>query len=358
MKLHVVAGFLGSGKTTAISVAAGILSRQGATVSIITNDQGKYLVDTDYVQSLGIGSAEVTGGCFCCQYDQLVSQIDLLRTTLRPSVVFAESVGSCTDLVATVVKPLEKFSGQYIDQISFSTFVDARILLDWWHGRPLPFEPDTNYIWEKQLEEADILVVNKIDLLTASELQSIRMMVAEYPSKTFLLQNSLDTESVKQWLEALVDARRENHRTVEVDYERYGQGEANLAWLDECIEFKTKDASALIAARMFMETLLQKLSAGALAIGHVKGLVTSDGRSHKFSYTTIPPVNPLASFPAESSDKVLLGLNARVQVSPGQLSGIVAESVEAARRGDTTVITEKNLSVFKPGYPQPTHRFA
>jgi G3E family GTPase len=356
MKLHLVAGFLGSGKTTAITLAARILSRQGATVSIITNDQGKYLVDTDYVQSLGIGATEVTGGCFCCQYDQLISQIDLLRATLKPSVVFAESVGSCTDLVATVLKPLEKFNAGAIEQISFSTFVDARILLDWWRGRALPFASDTNYIWEKQLEEAEILIVNKIDLLSASEVSSIQAMVGEYPSKTFLLQNSLDTGSVERWLDTVTDCKPEQHKTVKVDYERYGLGEANLSWLDECIEFNAKGGSALIAARKFMDTLLQKLSAEAFAIGHVKALVTSNGRSHKFSYTTIPQVNALASFPAEASAKVLLGLNARVQVSPDQLRKVVAESIDAARRGNTTLITEKNFSVFRPGYPQPTHR--
>lgn len=358
MKLHLVAGFLGSGKTTAITIAAGILETRGTRASIITNDQGNYLVDSRYVQSLGITGAEVSGGCFCCQYDQLVSQIDLLKTTQKPSVMFAESVGSCTDLVATVLKPLEKFHAQHFDHISFSTFVDARILLDWSQGRPLPFQPDTNYIWEKQLEEAEILVVNKIDLLTSSEMESIRAMVAEFPSKIFLLQNSLDNASVEQWLATVAGSGAEVRRTIEVDYQRYGTGEANLAWLDESIEFVTQDLSAFSVAKKFLDTFIRKLRAGAFAVGHVKVLLTLNDRSYKLSYTTIPAADPLRSFPDETSSKVLLGLNARVQVSPDQLKEMVAESIDAARSGDFAVITEKNLSVFRPGYPQPTHRMS
>ena len=46
MQIHLVGGFLGSGKTTAIIAAARQLISRGQTVGIITNDQGKFLVDT------------------------------------------------------------------------------------------------------------------------------------------------------------------------------------------------------------------------------------------------------------------------------------------------------------------------
>jgi G3E family GTPase len=46
MKLHLVGGFLGSGKTTAIGGAARELVRRGVSVGVVTNDQGGLLVDT------------------------------------------------------------------------------------------------------------------------------------------------------------------------------------------------------------------------------------------------------------------------------------------------------------------------
>jgi len=104
--LHLIGGFLGSGKTTAIINAAKILMRRGMKVGVVTNDQGKYLVDTAFFKLSDVPAVEVTGGCFCCNYHDLEEQIRTLENQVKPHVIFAESVGSCADLVATVVKPL------------------------------------------------------------------------------------------------------------------------------------------------------------------------------------------------------------------------------------------------------------
>src|SRR5512142_726693 len=104
--LHLVGGFLGSGKTTAIINAAKRLIAQGRRVGVITNDQGKYLVDTAFFRLESIPALEVTGGCFCCNYDDLKGRLAQLIASAGPEVIFAESVGSCADIVATVVKPL------------------------------------------------------------------------------------------------------------------------------------------------------------------------------------------------------------------------------------------------------------
>ena len=140
MKVHLVAGFLGSGKTTAITNTSKLLIDKGFTASIITNDQGRFQVDSHFVKSLQIANAEVSGGCFCCNYNQLDEQIELLRNEVKPDLIFAESVGSCTDLVATVLKPLLNFKSAEIEKLTFTTFVDARLLLTFFRGNELPFE--------------------------------------------------------------------------------------------------------------------------------------------------------------------------------------------------------------------------
>ncbi|MBZ0290182.1 MAG: cobalamin biosynthesis protein P47K, partial [Anaerolineae bacterium] len=99
MDVHVVGGFLGSGKTTAIIGAAKHLVAQGKRVGIITNDQGRYLVDTAFFRLADMPTVEVSGGCFCCNYGDLMMQIDTLTQQAQPDVIFAESVGSCADIV-------------------------------------------------------------------------------------------------------------------------------------------------------------------------------------------------------------------------------------------------------------------
>jgi G3E family GTPase len=62
MQLHLVGGFLGSGKTTAILEAARLLIERGQRVGIITNEQGKHLVDSGFLRASGLPALEVTGG--------------------------------------------------------------------------------------------------------------------------------------------------------------------------------------------------------------------------------------------------------------------------------------------------------
>ena len=92
MKFHLIGGFLGSGKTTAIIGAARHLIAQGKRVGVVTNDQGKYLVDTAFFQAADLPTVEVTGGCFCCNYDDLGARLSQLKDSAQPDVIFAESV--------------------------------------------------------------------------------------------------------------------------------------------------------------------------------------------------------------------------------------------------------------------------
>ena len=92
-----VGGFLASGKTTLILAAARELERRGLRSAMVWNDQGNDLVDSHYAALSGTHSGEVTGGCFCCRLSQLIDAIHDLRAH-APDVIFAEPVGSCTDL--------------------------------------------------------------------------------------------------------------------------------------------------------------------------------------------------------------------------------------------------------------------
>src|SRR6185436_10141252 len=78
MKIHLLSGFLGSGKTTAIQMAAKRLIASGVKTGVITNDQGLKLVDGDLIQSLHIPGRQVVNGCFCCNYEQLEGAVDSL----------------------------------------------------------------------------------------------------------------------------------------------------------------------------------------------------------------------------------------------------------------------------------------
>src|SRR5438477_6928699 len=170
-----IGGFLGAGKTTCVAKLAQNLSGQGVRVGLITNDQGSELVDTAMLRSRGFATEEIPGGCFCCRFNSLVEAADRLTAATRPEVFIAEPVGSCTDLVATVTYPLRRIYGDNFAITPLSVLADPiRALRIFGLEEGGKFSEKVLYIYRKQLEEADFIVINKCDLLDASKRQLLR----------------------------------------------------------------------------------------------------------------------------------------------------------------------------------------
>src|SRR6476646_10911370 len=81
-----VGGFLGAGKTTLLAAAAERLADQGKRVALVTNDQAANLVDTAVLKEKDLPVDEVSGGCFCCKFDDLISAMDHLVHAGHPDV--------------------------------------------------------------------------------------------------------------------------------------------------------------------------------------------------------------------------------------------------------------------------------
>lgn len=345
MRIHVVGGFLGSGKTTAIRQAAAQLTAQGQRVGIITNDQGQYLVDTAFFRAEALPTGEVTGGCFCCNYDDLDAQINTLQNST--DVIFAETVGSCADLVATVIKPLQRLRH---DSVTFSVFADVRLFRAWLRGDLLPLSDDIGYIFGKQIEEAGLLVLNKADLLTPaerSELQTTRL-----PDQQVRLQNSLDAADVAGWV-ALLDTAAVANTVLDIDYDRYGAGEAQLAWLDEAIVLAKADREAVIR---IIRAIVQAVRQQNLPVGHLKFFAQGGTASCKISFTTLDQAGWEAQIPALAGESVQLLINARVEVEAQRLRELVHLALERAQQGQGWTYAKTSVDVFHPGFPRPTHR--
>src|SRR5687767_3566513 len=152
MQVYLIGGFLGSGKTTAIQKACTTLQRKGVRVGVVTNDQGQQLVDSGYMAGFNIPVEEVTNGCFCCNYSDLEQRIQHLQAVHQPEIIFAESVGSCTDLVATVLHPLQQFHPDI--RVAIAVFADACVLPALLKGSRI-LHDQVKYIYKKQLDEAD-----------------------------------------------------------------------------------------------------------------------------------------------------------------------------------------------------------
>ncbi|MBS1747010.1 MAG: hypothetical protein JST21_12635 [Bacteroidetes bacterium] len=352
MQLHLVSGFLGSGKTTAIQTACVTLIDEGRAVGVITNDQGIRLVDTEYFESIGISNRQVINGCFCCNYAALDENIQSLIQADNPDIIFAESVGSCTDIVATVMKPLLLFNSG-ID-VTISTFADAQLLyMLLIEKRNLLNEP-VEYIYTKQLEEAGTIVISKIDLIAEEKFNAIQnFLQQQYPGKNIIAINGREKSSVTSWLNFISPlVQRCIPASLNIDYNLYGTGEAMLAWLDTVLQISAVKDDAPSIARLLAQTVYKKIKDEGYTIGHLKFLIDA---SIKLSYTAAEQNLIATSDEINTTSSVVV--NARVQTSPEVLKQIVDTAIEEIQREKNCTIIKESYTAFQPGFPSPAHRF-
>jgi len=229
-----IGGFLGAGKTTCVAKLAEQLSTAGLKVGLITNDQGSELVDTAMLRSRGFATEEIPGGCFCCRFNSLVDAANKLTQQNRPDVFIAEPVGSCTDLVATVTYPLRRMYGGDFAVAPLSVLLDpvrAQRVLGLAEGGK--FSEKVLYIYRKQLEEADLIVINKRELLDTAQLAQLQAKLsAEFPRGEILAVSARNGAGLADWFARIASAEQPGGEAMAVDYKVYADGEALLGWLN------------------------------------------------------------------------------------------------------------------------------
>jgi len=267
-------------------------------------------------------------------------------------VIFAESVGSCTDIVATVLKPLTVFRPEA--PATLSVVADSVLLKMLLLEKRSLFEPEVEYIFRKQIEEASLVLLNKSDLLSTAEMENLVPAVEKaFGSRTILPLEAANPDSVARWLRVLDDWRQPTGPSMDVDYEIYASGEAMMGWLDEDVVIRAHDNMAGSAARELVNRVNAALEQSGYPIGHVKWLINEET---KLSLTGLsgPPLFPF--FP--EAGEVRLLLNARVQVHPTKITEILNNCISMTSEQTGAHISVSGHSAFQPGYPRPEHRMA
>jgi G3E family GTPase len=350
-RLILVGGFLGAGKTTLLLEAARRLTAAGRRVGIITNDQGEQLVDTAMARRDNLAVVEVAGGCFCCRFPDLLTSIRRLQDTVAPDIIFGEPVGSCTDLVATVLRPLRT---QYPDQFELAPLT---ILID--PRRELDVFPTTvDYLYHKQLAEADMIVLSKSDTLDADAVhERLDQLAGAYPSAHVMSMSARSGDGLDEWLEACLAQTAHVRQALDIDYLQYAEAEACLGWLNASVVIT---ADRPFAPGEWLAALLKQLEqafgAAGMPVAHVKINVETDEGALKASLTQLgSPVSWDTRTANNSSSEVRFTINARVHSEPHQLETLarefVARSLPDGARQEWT-----HFECFSPSPPVPTFR--
>lgn len=159
MPVLVLSGFLGAGKTTLIQGLLAQARRENLRIALISNELGALGVDKALLAAGGRAYVELEGGCVCCELsDDLVETLDRLQREVDPDRFVIETSG--------VALP-------YDTQLNFfrppaRDFIGDDIAVVLVNAEQLAEERDLEGTFEDQVQSADLLVLNKLDLVDSA----------------------------------------------------------------------------------------------------------------------------------------------------------------------------------------------
>ena len=172
MKILLLSGFLGSGKTSALLQLAAHLVRTsdqgGTSVMIIENEIGEVGVDDKVLKAQGLQVKELFAGCACCTGGaDLLSDIRTIRDSVAPQWIIIEATG-----VAYPRQIKENVEACFHIPVKILALADAK---RWKRLHAYMAE-----LIEGQVENADCILLNKVDLVEETEADAIVEELRKY----------------------------------------------------------------------------------------------------------------------------------------------------------------------------------
>ncbi len=142
---------------------------------------------------------------------------------------------------------------------------------------------------------------------------------------------------------------------LEVDYERYAEGEAVLGWLNCSASLTGRNVDWDKFAASLMNEMADRFKALRVSTGHVK-LIVENGDLYISANLAGSSEKPVFRWSAGKSDNAEMIVNARVVMEPEELEKVFRNSLQIVTNFDIKVKINRIRSI-KPGYPNPTHRY-
>ncbi|MEW6036344.1 MAG: GTP-binding protein [Candidatus Micrarchaeota archaeon] len=205
--ITIITGYLGAGKTTLLRrIAEGA----GMKIAILMNEFGDIAIDSKVVEGKNIKMAELSGGCVCCslsgEFEAAVAEI---LERVAPEWIIVETTG-VAEPAALAYDVVENMAGVRLDAII--TVVDADSMVRF---------PSLGHTGREQIELADMLVLNKTDLVSGEALESLRGRLGELNSRASLIE-AVQCEIDLKAIFGIERSRAERpHKTHSVDYDYF-----------------------------------------------------------------------------------------------------------------------------------------
>ena len=185
----VVGGFLGSGKTTTIINTGKYLVDKGHKVAIIVNEIGEIGIDGDIISKFGFDTKEITNGCICCSLKMgLRSTVITLYNSYNPDVLIIEPTGiAFPNVIKREIELMDLGEGAEIAPLV--TLIDG--------SRFKHLLKEMRHFSTRQIEDAEILAINKIDLMDKMQIPIVEESVQQLNRKAKIIRISANNSDEK-----------------------------------------------------------------------------------------------------------------------------------------------------------------
>lgn len=208
LKITIVSGFLGSGKTTFLTHYINELLKIDEKITVIMNEFGSFDVDGNHLSEL-VKVYPLLNGCVCCDMkSDLVQQIEMLSHNHETDHIIIEATG--------IAHPIELIMAcqdprivQFVERPHVVSIVDALRFL-----QRQQYTDSTKRLMEEQLEVSDVLVVNKLDLISVEDRDALKNQLNEvnkYSSKIYTTYGQVNIEELPQFRDQLVMTHTHSH---------------------------------------------------------------------------------------------------------------------------------------------------
>jgi hypothetical protein len=229
------------------------------------------------------------------------------------------------------------------------------------------FSPKVVYVYNKQLEEADVIVINKLDIVTGEQRDRLTAALRERYQAAMVLNISAKTgENLDAWFEHILatqanTAPQEARAAIDVDYDIYAEGEALLGWLNATV--RVAAAAPLDGNRLLADVARgahAALAAAGLEIAHLKMTLAPDEGADIAALNLVrtdgtPEMSHLLADDIADAEMIV---NLRAEGDPDRLRAVVERAIDEAARAHAASCAIVHCEHFRPARPQPTHRLA
>ena len=174
----VIGGYLGAGKTTLVNHL--LRNADGRRLAVLVNDFGDLPIDADLIEAKGEDLISIAGGCVCCSFgsDLMGALIKLAERTPAPDHVLLETSGVA--LPGSVARSVALIAAYSVDGVA--VLVDAETV------RARAAERYMGDTITRQLAEADLVVLNKTDLVDEAGRTSLREWLEKVASQARIVE--------------------------------------------------------------------------------------------------------------------------------------------------------------------------